>query len=145
MFTAATFGSLFLVMISFSAAYSLPGDVMRRLRTICICGLIVTGILLSGCKRTVSSPSDEIRLYSWSAELDNGNTATLRFKDDNADFKVNNKDFSLDISGYCHIEDDSISVYDNSTEEYYRFIYTLHGDSLELGYMGGTIKLSKII
>ncbi len=91
----------------------------------------------------IRGPRDEIRLYDWSGEYDNGNTVSLRFSDGSADFSVKNGSFHLQISGLCSITDDSLVILDEKDGIGYAFEYTLHGDSIELSYRGDSILLEK--
>ena len=109
-----------------------------------VMGLIAAVCLvLSGCTPTVNGPRDEIRLYDWVGEFDNGNTAQLCFYDSDAAFTVENSDDSLDIVGLCSLTDDSIVIIDSSDDVSYEFDYELHGDSVELSYHGDTVTLEK--
>ena len=100
-------------------------------------------MLLSGCSRVIRGPRDEIRLYDWVGEFDNGNTAELSFCDSDAAFMVENSDFTLDIIGLCSLTDDSIVIIDDTDDISYEFEYELHGDSVELCYCGDTVTLEK--
>ncbi len=99
--------------------------------------------LLSSCRTVVNSPADEIRLFNWSAALDNGSTATLRFKDTNAYLTVENEDVSLDIGGLCLLGDEKLTICDSATSVSFPFSYRLYGDRIELTWNGGTITLDK--
>ena len=100
-------------------------------------------ILLTGCTRVIESPSDELRMYSWYAEFDNGNTASLSFEDEKAFFSAENEDFSLNLSGLSVMTDDRIIICDDNSRMNYTFGYELYGDRVELSCNGSTITLDK--
>ena len=100
-------------------------------------------LMMTACVQTVASPKDEIRLYDWAGEYENGNAVSLHFSDRNADFCAVNKDFTVDISGVYSVTDDSLVIFDDDKGVGYEFAYQLHGDSLELSYHGDSIVLEK--
>lgn len=100
-------------------------------------------MMLCGCRRTVDSPADEIVLYEWRSELDNGNTVSLSFSDDRAAVTAVNDSFKLSVSGYCAVYDDRFIISDTRTKDNYTFYYRLYGDRVELTYDGGTISVDK--
>lgn len=114
---------------------------------ICVKRLIIligaVCILFCGCTPTVNGPRDELRLYDWVGEFDNGNKAELSFCDSIAAFTVDNSDDPLDIIGLCSLTDDSIVIIDDVYDMSYEFDYQLHGDCVELCYRGDSITLKK--
>lgn len=102
-------------------------------------------MLLSGCAKVVRSPQDEIRLYRWSGEFENGNRVELGFEDSYADFCVKNADFTLKICGLCSLTDDDFVILNEDDGIGYEFGYVLHGDCIDLSYHGDSITLEKIV
>lgn len=100
-------------------------------------------LLLSGCSRVIRGPRDEIRLYAWEKEFENGNAAELSFSDSKADFSVKSSDFSLKIYGLCSLTDENFVILNEADGIGYTFDYTLHGDCIDLSYRGDTITLDK--
>ena len=113
---------------------------MKKTMIIILCAVC---ILLSGCTRVIRGPRDEIRLYTWESDMENGNTVSLTFHDSHATFSVINTDFTLTISGLCSLTDDSIVIIDENDGVGYSFDYTLTGESIALSYRGDTIELGK--
>ena len=103
----------------------------------CVC------FLLCSCTRVVRSEKDEITMFSWYSELDNGNKLSLSFGEDEALFNAENDGFSMEISGYYLIDDERFVIFDEDTKMDYTFIYKLHGDRVELSFGDGTITLDK--
>lgn len=99
--------------------------------------------MLSACVPSVSTPKDEIRLYSWDAEFENEKSASLTFDDTNAYLNVTCEAFDLNIGGLCVLTDGSLSICDDATLASYTFSYVLYGDRVELSFDGGTISLFK--
>lgn len=113
---------------------------MKRPIAILLCLLC---LFLSGCTPVINSARDEIRLYDWIGEYENGNRAELSFSGTNAQFTVTNPDFKLDISGLCSLTDDKLLVFSEQNQLCYEFSYVLHGDSVELYYHGDPLILEK--
>jgi len=101
-------------------------------------------MLLCACQRSVDSPSDEIVLFDWRSESDNGNTVSLRFEEDSAIFTGENDSFHVSVSGYCAMYNDRFIISDTKTRDNYTFHYQLFGDHIELTYGDGTISLNKV-
>ena len=114
-------------------------DMKYRL-TIGFCAIC---LLLCACSPVINSEKDEIRLYEWIGEYNNGNSADLRFDGSDACLTVKNSDFSFDIEGLCSLKDDSFLIFDSESGMNYTFGYVLHGDCIELSYNGDTIVLEK--
>lgn len=100
-------------------------------------------LLLCACSRVVRGPSDELCMYRWGSQLDNGNVIELIFDDDKAALSVRNDSFELNVSGIFFIDDENLIISDAATQMNYGFTYLLHGDSVELTYGGGTVILDK--
>ena len=107
------------------------------------CVICAVCVLLCGCVRVIRSPKDEIRLYDWAGEFDNGNTAVLTFDGSRASFTLKNNDFSLTISGLCSLSDDDFVILSEEDGVGYTFGYALRGDSIVLYYQGGALTLEK--
>ena len=103
----------------------------------------VVALNLAACSRTIRSQRDEIAVFIWSGELENGKSAQLSFDDRKAYFTASGDDYELAIRGVCQIDDECFVILDEETHNTYCFDYILHGDSLELTYSGGTIILDK--
>ena len=101
-------------------------------------------LLLSGCSKTIDSPADELRAFSWQGDYENGNTVTLSFDDSNASLSVSNNDFELELEGLCVFSDDSFTICDNGSDINYTFGYALYGDRVEMSFIDGTISLKKL-
>lgn len=112
----------------------------------CVAGasLLLICTLLCSCSRSVRSPSDELRMYAWSAELENGNRVSLQIDDDKARFTASNDAFTLTVSGAYLIDDELLVISDEATRMNYSFRYQVHGDSVELSCGDGTIILQKL-
>lgn len=108
--------------------------------------IVIQMFFISGCTQTVSSPSDELIMSSWSLNDDKGNDIKLTFSDDSAAFSVNcdNKSTSVNISGFCELSQDSFVIHDNATGVVFAFRYKLHFDSIDLSYDNGTVRLNKV-
>ena len=108
-----------------------------------LCVFLVCTVLC-GCERVVRGPRDEITMFSWRGELDNGNIVSLVFSGDSAVLRAVNGDYTLDVSGICLVDDEGFVICDEQTEMNYVFRYILHGDCVELSYGDGTITLDKV-
>lgn len=104
---------------------------------------ILIGVLLCGCTRTIRDPADELTMFSWEAESENGSCVQLSFDDNTARFTAQNDTFVLSIDGVYLIDDTTIVISDAQTLMNYSFTYLVHGDSVDLTYGGGTITLDK--
>ena len=101
-------------------------------------------VTLCACRADFSSPADEIRLFSWRGETENGNTAELSFVDDEAVLTAHSDKWDVQISGLCALTDHTLVICDTNSEMNYTFRYQIHGDRIELTYDSGTIVLDKI-
>lgn len=106
-------------------------------------GICAVWLLLAGCSPVIRGPRDEIRLYDWMSEFDNGNTVSLTFSGSDASFEVRNKAYTLIISGLCSVSDDSLLIIDEDDGVSYTFDYHLYGDSVDLRFRGDSITLEK--
>ena len=105
--------------------------------------LILCVICLSSCTRIVNCPADELRMYAWSAKVDNGDSAELSFDGSNGLLSVHTGVSDLVLSGLCVMTDDRLIICDEKTDVNYTFGYVLYGDRVELTYYDGTISLEK--
>ena len=88
---------------------------------------------------------DEIRLNSWSASLNGGKTAELKFSEDRALFNIlnkNNKPY-VKINGTAFMDKDSLVIFDENDKESYVFSLKLKENILTLGYDGGKLRLKR--
>lgn len=106
--------------------------------------LVVLAVLLSACQRQINSPGDELSMYTWRGELDSGASAELSFDGDDGFLTVNAPDFTLDIGGLYVYTDDTLIICDRNSDLNYSFVYTVHGDRVELDYSGAAISLDKV-
>ena len=105
---------------------------------------IIIMIILSSCTQVVVNTADEIRMNKWSGKTENGNVFTLSFKNDKAEFKVqNNNKLNLILKGLCAIDNKRIMIYNQSENEPYFFEYTINNNNLILKYDNGIIKLRR--
>ncbi len=107
--------------------------------------LLVIVFILSGCTRSVKGRSDELRMYDWQSEFDNGNTVSLSFDGSDATLIIVNDDHTLDISGLCAIDNESFVIFDENSDTNFAFDYKLYGDRVELSADNGTISLKKLM
>ena len=115
-----------------------------RARFVCIAALLCAVIMLASCIKTINSPADELQMYSWSGESENGTVVSLTFDGSNGDLNIEYYgDSDLKISGLCIVSDDSLIICDEVSGANYTFNYTLHGDRVELSYNGSTLTLLK--
>ncbi|MBQ3265565.1 MAG: hypothetical protein IJH07_07285 [Ruminococcus sp.] len=114
---------------------------MRVLFRMAVLAAVV--MTLVSCTRIISSPADELRMYSWRGEAENGSTAALTFDDTDGSFVIENDDSSLTLSGLCFADDEKIIICDDESGQNYTFAYRLYGDRVELTYDGSTLTLDK--
>ena len=118
---------------------------MKIMRAACviICVTLIC-LSLSGCRRVIRGPRDELVMYSWGADMDNGNKVSLVFDGDKAAFRAENDAFTLEVGGVYLIDDESLIICDEATYMNHRFDYTVHGDCVDLSFGDGTITLDKL-
>ena len=115
-----------------------------RGKLILISLLMIVTLSLTGCRRVVDSPADELRMYAWYGESENGNTASLSFDENKASFEAKGDDISLSLSGLCILTDDRMIICDTDSKMNYSFGYDLYGDRVELSYNNSVLPLDKI-
>ena len=107
---------------------------------IAICGAFG----LSACTRVIENASDELKMYHWACEEENGSQISLSFEDTDACLTVENEAFSMNIEGLCIADDDSFTICDSKSKNNYTFGYQLYGDRVELSFGSGMITLDKV-
>ena len=107
---------------------------------IAICGAFG----LSACTRVIENASDELKMYHWACEEENGSQISLSFEDTDARLTVENEAFSMNIEGLCIADDDSFTICDSKSKNNYTFGYQLYGDRVELSFGSGMITLDKL-
>lgn len=105
--------------------------------------VLLTAVFLTGCVPVINSPSDELRMYTWQSELENGNIVSLSFDEDNGYLNIKNTDFTLNIGGLCILSDDRITICDKESGLNYSFGYTLYGDRVGLNYNSSVLSLKR--
>lgn len=96
------------------------------------------------CTPVIRNSADELTLYHWRCEEENGKTADLSFDGDDGCLSVSSGGAELTIRGIYAVTDDSLLICDRSTGSDYRFGYRLYGDRIELSSNGSAITLQKI-
>ena len=115
----------------------------RAAITLSVVCIIVFTMFLYGCARVIRDASDELVMYSWSADLDGGAEVSLSFDGDNAELSVTGCDTSSVIEGYCILSPERFMILDDETGERFVFDYVLHGDRIELSHNNSLIFLEK--
>ena len=100
--------------------------------------------MVTACSRVIDSPADELSLYRWRGEYENGNSAELYFDGDNGYLSLRGEDIDLDLSGLYVVTDDSLIICDDRSGVHYNFAYRLHGDRIELFSNDGSVVLAKV-
>lgn len=115
------------------------------MRFIKLLSAVFIALTMSSCTQVIFNNSDEIRLNSWSAAQKGGNYVSLKFVEDNAEFKIlsENKKPKLTIKGLCLIDKNNIMIFDNSDKQSYTFSYTLKDNKLKLRYDNGELTLKR--
>lgn len=106
--------------------------------------LTLAVLLLTSCTQVISSPSDEIRMFRWHGEYENGNAADLSFSDNDAVLSLTLSDHTTEFSGLCVTTDDRLIICDKTDGSNYAFGYRLFGDRVELSYNGAVLTLDKV-
>lgn len=114
------------------------------MRVTALCAIVSCAVCLASCTRVINSASDELRMYRWSCEEENGCCVTLRFDDTDAYLHIENDAYTLDIGGLCAADKDSLTICDNESGNHYTFGYHLYGDRVELSAGTGVLKLHKV-
>ena len=106
--------------------------------------LLLTAVLsLSSCVKSIQSPSDELKMYTWSGSFDNGADVTLSFSENNGTLDIEGDNELLYISGLCMLTDDDLLIFDEESGMNYSFGYKLYGDRVELNRDGSVLTLQK--
>ena len=113
------------------------------LRLSAVCVLVIGIISLVSCTRVISSPSDELKMYRWTCEEENGCSVSLSFDETDAELSVVNDSFTFDIKGLCVLDEDTLTICDSDSGNNYSFGYQLYGDRVELSFNAGVLELNK--
>ena len=105
--------------------------------------LLVCVTALSACARVIRTPADELSLYRWRGELDNGDSAELSFDGDDASLELKGEGLALTLCGNYALTDDTLVICDRASGMHYSFGYRLFGDRVELSSDGGAVSLDK--
>ncbi len=105
--------------------------------------LLLCVAVLSACSRVIRTPADELSLYRWRGELDNGNIAELYFDSDHCGLSLKGEGMSLELYGIYAITDDCLIICDRESGVPYNFGYRLYGDRVELSSNSGAVSLVK--
>ena len=104
-----------------------------------VCCLFCVMMTLCGC--SASGESGELISRNWSAKLEGGGEASLRFDGEYAEFALKNGGEQDVIKGKYVADDSALVIFDGAMCQNYHFDYVPHGDMLEISYNGGTIKM----
>lgn len=113
------------------------------MRVIILLTALISVFCLTSCTRVINSAADELRMYQWLCEQENGTVVTLSFDDTDAALNIGNDSFSLDVEGLCTVKDDKLTICDAESHHNYTFGYRLYGDRVELNFGSGVIELKK--
>lgn len=106
--------------------------------------LVIIVLVLSGCSKVVMNSADELTMYMWGAQLENGNEISLKFDDDNATLSlILFDDEKVIINGLCELSDTAFVIHDEKTKTPYAFSYIVHFDRVEIIYGENTVSLYK--
>lgn len=105
--------------------------------------VLISAFSLVSCTPVINNASDELRMNDWRYEGDNGSTVSLSFDDTDAYLYIENAAYTLDISGLCAADDDSLTICDTDIGKNYSFGYHLYGDRVELNFGSGVLELLK--
>ena len=100
----------------------------------------------SGCKqRVIQSASDELMMYDWSYEGTGTISAKLNFYDDDtaALTVYENGEKTLGISGACVVNDETITIMDDSAYFDLSFDYKLTDSECIISYEGFELPFKK--
>lgn len=101
--------------------------------------------LLCSCTRVIVNCADELSLYSYSKEFENGNTVSLSFDKNNAtlSMKTNGGEQAV-ISGFCEMSETEFVIFDSKTGVAYPFEYIIYSDRVDIMYDTNVVTLDKI-
>ena len=105
--------------------------------------LLIAVFNLTSCVRSIESPTDELKMYSWSGVSDNGTAVSLCFSQTCGYLDIEQDDESLHIGGLCMTTDNSMQIFDEQSGMNYSFGYRLYGDRVELNHNGSILSLKK--
>ena len=106
-----------------------------------VCCLLCVMMLFCGCSKSATGESSELISKNWSAKLEGGGEASLRFDGENAEFALKNGVEQDVIKGKYVADESALVIFDGAMCQNYHFDYVPHGDMLEISYNGGTIRM----
>ena len=112
-------------------------------KKIIIVTLFAMLLIFTSCSRVIETSNDEIKMNKWIMKDGNYNIVTLYFKDDVGIFKVKSSQNHLNVKlkGLSIIDNEKISILNESDNKNYIFKYKLKGNILKMWYMDGKIIL----
>lgn len=105
--------------------------------------LLMVVLSLSSCVKSIQRPADELKMYTWSSDFDNGVDVTLYFTQTDGYLDIEGDDEPLHIGGLCMLTDDDLLIFDDDSGMNYSFGYRLYGDRVELSRDGSVLTLKK--
>lgn len=116
-----------------------------RGKILLLCVLLISVLFLTACVRNINTPADELRMYNWEGETENGNIVSLLFSGENACLSIQFEDETLHIHGLCAADDRKLTICDEESGMNESFLYALYGDRVELNCNGGVLSLYKCL
>lgn len=113
------------------------------LRVFALCMVMLCILCLASCTQVINSPSDELRMYRWTCEQENGCFVSLSFEGTDALLHIENDVGTTDLDGLCVTDDDSLTICDTDSDNNYTFGYRLYGDRVELYFNDAVLTLNK--
>lgn len=119
---------------------------MRVKKILFICLALVCMLWCSSCSQIVQTSSEELKLYEWQRDNENGTQIFLRFSEDTALLSIQgDKEVTCEITGLCVANEETFVISDTSMMKNISFNYKVYGDHLDLTYGGSTISLEKVV
>lgn len=113
---------------------------------LCVCLAPVCMLWCASCGQIVQNASEELKLYEWQRENENGTKISLRFSEDTAFLSIQgDEDIACEISGLCVTDGNTFFISDISMMKNVSFTYKVYGDHLDLTYGGSTVSLEKTV
>jgi len=106
---------------------------------------VIIMTIFTSCTQVVLSAADEVRLNTWTTELDNGYSVKLSFDEDTAIFKMKNTeaDEATVIKGLCVFDEMRFLIYNQNENEPYVFDYKIKNNTLILKYEENSLVLTR--
>ena len=118
------------------------GDVMKKILCVLFCLLLI--FVFSGCQQVVVNNADELTMYSWESEFDNGTIVSLTFDENVATLHILLSDGSeKQIKGLCELSESAFVIHDSLTKKPYAFSYIVNFDRVEIVWDENTVSLYK--